>query len=62
LGTKTKQAPHKAAEVMADTQCDEKKLTKMKKRLLKQIYKNENSSSLKNLAAAAFKNSGREFG
>jgi hypothetical protein len=62
LGTKTKQAPPKAAEVVADTQYDEKKITKMKEHIHKQIYKNKNSSSLKNLAAAAFKNTGREFG
>jgi hypothetical protein len=62
LGTKTKQAPTKAPELVADTQYDEKKLTKMKERIHKQIYKNKNSSSLKNIAAAAFKNSSKEFG
>ena len=62
LGTKTKQAPPKAAEVVVDTQYDDKKLTKMKEHINKQLYKNKNSSSLKNLPASALKSSGKEFG
>ena len=62
LATKTKQAPPKAAEVVVDTQYDDKKLTKMKEHINKQLYKNKNSSSLKNLAAGAYKSSGKELG
>ena len=62
MGTKTKHAPAKAAEVVVDTHYDDKKLTKMKEHINKQLYKNKNSSSLKNLAAGAFKSSGKEFG
>jgi hypothetical protein len=62
LGTKTKQAPAKAAEVVVDTQYDDKKLTKMREHINKQLYKNKNSSSLKNLPASTFKVCGKEFG